>query len=210
MLLSACSSTQLGAAALVGSQRISQSDLSSQVSNLQNAAKPYGTQVQLPAAQMPGAVLNWLIDFQVEDQAAANAGVSVTGAQVQTGVVQLDQELQQAASQYGFTNLTAFMLSNGIAPQMVNNVARYLAQRNAIEVKLNGGKPPTQAQAQALQTKVTKSTCLVAKSMNIKVNPQFGQFAYSQGQFGVAPVAYTLSRAAASPSPSPVPTTPTC
>ena len=140
VLLSACSTTQLGAAALLGSQRISQAELSSQVSNLQNAAKPYGSQVQLPAAQMPGAVLNWLIDFQVENQAAANAGVSVTGAQVQTGVVQLDRELQQAASQYGFTNLNAFMLSNGIAPQMVNNVGRYLAQRQ-FRVHADGAGP---------------------------------------------------------------------
>ena len=42
-VLAACSPVQVGAAAVVGSQRITVSSLDTQVSNLQTAAKPYGS-----------------------------------------------------------------------------------------------------------------------------------------------------------------------
>src|SRR6202012_5425298 len=80
-VLAACGPVQAGAAAIVGSDRITVSSLDTQVSQLQTAAKPYGSAVTLPAAEMPAAVLSWRIRFAVMDQVAAANGITVTQAQ---------------------------------------------------------------------------------------------------------------------------------
>jgi hypothetical protein len=207
LLLSACGTTQFGAAAVVGNQRISQTDLSSQVMNLQNAAKPYGNQVQLPQSQMPAAVLSWLIKFKIQDESATATGISVTNSQVQQGIVSIEQQAQQQASQYGMSSPGPVLLSSGISPQMMPQVGRWVAQQDAYAEKVNGGKlPTTQAQATTVTAAITKSQCSAAKSLNIKVNPQFGQLSYtSQSGFSVAGTPDLLS-AAGGKAPSPAPT----
>jgi peptidyl-prolyl cis-trans isomerase SurA len=207
LLLSACGTTQFGAAAIVGNQRISQSDLSTQVTNLQNAAKPFGNQVQLPAAQMPAAVLSWLIKFKIQDQSATAASISVTSAQVQEGIVSIEQQAQQQASQYSMSSSGPVLLSSGISPQMLPQAGRWVAQQDAYAEKLNGGKlPTTQAQANTVTAAITKSQCTAAKSLDIKVNPQFGQFSYgTQSGFSVGGTTDVLS-AAGGKAPSPAPT----
>ncbi|HEY1664416.1 MAG TPA: hypothetical protein VGG54_01890, partial [Trebonia sp.] len=70
-VLAACSPVQVGAAAVVGSQRITASSLDTQVSNWQTAAKPYASSIQLTSAEAPTAVLSWLVRFAVWDQVAA-------------------------------------------------------------------------------------------------------------------------------------------
>ena len=57
-VLAACSPVHMGAAAIVGNQRITVSSLDTQVSNLQTAAKPYGSAIQTTSAQQPGQVLS--------------------------------------------------------------------------------------------------------------------------------------------------------
>jgi len=91
-LISACSPVQAGSAAIVGSQRITSSSLDQQVSNLQVASKPLGSQVTLTTAEQPRAVLTWLIRFSIMDQLAADNGISVTSAQSQTGLSEIQSE----------------------------------------------------------------------------------------------------------------------
>lgn len=203
-VLAACSSVQTGAAAIVGNQRITTSSLDSQVSNLQTAIKPYGSSL-LPAAQMPSMLLAWLIRFQVMDQVAASNGISVTTAQGQTALAQLGG----VAQQNGFKSTTQLLLANGVPPQLFPQVGQYEAQEDAYARKLNGGKEPsTQDQVNTFNTAFSKASCTAAKSLNIKVSPQFGRVDYSS-QFTVVPVQYTLSKPApnASPSASAPPTT---
>jgi SurA-like protein len=203
VLLSACSPVQLGAAAIVGNQRITQSTLDTNVSNLQDAVSKYPAgEVQLTSAQMPQAVLSWLVRFAVQDRAAASAGVSVSSSQVQEGIAAIETEAQQYASQAGVSNPSIVLLSNGIAPQMMQNVGKYEAEGAELQIKANGGKTPTtQAEANATQTALNKATCQAAKSLNIKINPQFGRLDYSQYTVVAAPD--VLSRAAkASPAPT--------
>ena len=85
VVLAACSPVKLGSAAVVGDQRITQSALDTQVSDLQAAAKPFGSQITLKPADMPAAVLSWLIRFQIGDQLAADHGITLTPAQIQAG-----------------------------------------------------------------------------------------------------------------------------
>ena len=100
-VLAACSPVKVGSAAVVGDQRITVSSLDTQVANFNTAAAPYGSQVQLTSTEVPAAVLSWLIRFQIEDQVAASAGISVTQAQVQQGIASVNSQAQSAAAQNG-------------------------------------------------------------------------------------------------------------
>jgi hypothetical protein len=196
-LLAACSPVQAGAAAIVGDQRITVSSLDTQVSNLQTAAKPYGTSLQITTAEMPAAVLSWMIRFQVMDEVAAANGIDVTDSQAQAGY----NSLSSVASQNGFSSTAELLVANGVPPQMFQQVGRWEAQQDAFALKKNGGKEPsTTAEQNAFTAALTKAQCQASKSLNIKVNPQFGRLDYTQFQVVAAPD--TLSRPAVSASPA--------
>ncbi len=192
---------QAGSAAIVGSQRITSSSLDQQVSNLQAAAKPFGSQITLTSAQQPRAVLTWLIRFSIMDQLAADNGISVTSAQSQTGLAEIQSEAASSASQEGFSSATALFLGNGISPQMLPDLGTWVAQETAYQIKANGGKQATsQAESNAVTAKYNKAECQAAKSLNIQVSPQFGRLDYST--YTVVPAKNTLSQPAGVPSPA--------
>jgi hypothetical protein len=198
-VLAACSPVKMGSAAIVGDQRITVSSLDTQVSNLQTAAKPYGSQVQLTSSQMPAAVLGWLIRFAIQDEVTASAGISLTQQQVQAGVANINSQAQSAAASNGLSSAQAVLFSAGISPQMLPALGQYQAQEIAYAEKVNGGKlPSTTAEDNTVDAALTKAECTAAKSLNIQVNPQFGRLDYSQ--YTVVPVADTLSRPAGTPS----------
>jgi hypothetical protein len=200
-VLAACSPVKMGSAAIVGDQRITVSSLDTQVSNLQTAAKPYGSQVQLTSSQMPAAVLGWLIRFAIQDEVTASAGISLTQQQVQAGVSSINSQAKSAAASNGFSSAEAVLLSAGISPQMLPALGQYQAQEIAYAEKVNGGKlPSTTAEDNTVTAALTKAQCTAAKSLNIQVNPQFGRLDYSQ--YTVVPVADMLSRPAGTPSPA--------
>ena len=198
-VLAACSPVQMGAAATVGSQRITTSSLDTQVSNLQTAAAPYGSSIQLTAAQMPGAVLTWLIRFGVMDQVAASNGITVTQAQAAAGLA----SLSAVAAQDGFSSTKELLIANGVAPSMFQQLGTWEAQQDAFARKTNGGQEPTStAQQNAFSTAVDTAQCTAAKSLNIKVSPQFGRFDYSPSSFSVVAAPDTLSRPPGVPAPA--------
>jgi hypothetical protein len=200
-LLAACSPVKMGAAAIVGDQRITTSSLDTQVSNLQDAAKPYGAALPLPAADMPQAVLSWLIRFSIMDQATASAGVSVTAADVQAGVASIQAQAVSAAGQEGLKSGKEALLAAGISPQMLDEIGRYQAQLTAYAKQVNGGKiPSTAAENTIVNDALTKAQCNAAKSLNIQVNPQFGRMDYAQ--YAVVAAPNTLSQPAGKPSPA--------
>jgi len=199
-LIAACSPVKAGAAATVGNQRITVSSLDTQVSNLQAAAKSVkGT--NLTPAQQPAAVLTWLVRFVLMDQVAAANDVSVTQAQVQTGLADIQSEAASSASQDGYSSAQALFLGNGISPQMQPALGRWVAQEEAYQTKANGGKPPsTTAQSNAVTAKFDKAECQAAKSLNIQVSPQYGRIDYSSYTVVAAP--NQLSAPAGKPSPA--------
>jgi hypothetical protein len=200
-VLAACSPVKMGSAAVLGNQRITVSSLDTQVANFNTAAAPYGSQVQLTSTEVPAAVLSWLIRFDIEDQMAASAGISVTQAQVQQGIASVNSQAQQAATQNGLSSAQSVFLNAGISPQMVPALGKYQAQEVAFAEQANGGKlPATTAENNTVTAALTKAQCTAAKSLNIQVNPQFGRLDYTQ--YTVVPVTDALSRPPGVPSPA--------
>ncbi len=200
-VLAACSPVKMGAAAVVGGQRITVSALDTQVSNLQAAARPYGSEIQLTAADMPNAVLSWLIRFRIQDEASASAGITVTPAQAAAGIASINAQAASAASQEGLSSPQAALVNAGISPQMLPLLGRYQAQELAYAMKVNGGKlPTTQAENNTVTAALTKAQCTAAKSLSIQVNPQFGRLDYSQ--YTVVATPNVLSQPAGKPSPA--------
>jgi hypothetical protein len=199
-VLAACSPVQVGAAAIVGNQRITVSSLDSQVSNLKTAAAPYESSTfPLTTAAMPSEVLSWQIRFAVMDQVAAADGISVTEAQSQAGLSSLDA----VAEQDGFSSTSELLIANGASPQMFPQVGRWAAEQTAYALKMNGGKEPTtSAEQTAFSNAINKAECTAAQSLNIQVSPQFGRFDYLTSTFGVVPAADTLSRPGGTPTPA--------
>jgi len=196
-LLAACAPVQAGAAAVVGDQRISVSQLDTQVSNLQTAIKPYGTSLPITTAQMPAEVLSWMIRFEIMDEVAAANGINVTETQAQAGF----NSLSAVAAQNGFKSTSQLLIANGVPPQMFHQIGRWEAQQDAFARKQNGGKEPaTTAEENAFTTAIGKAQCEAAKSLNIKVSPQFGRLDYTN--YGVVAAPDTLSRPAGTPSPA--------
>ncbi len=201
LALAACSSVKFGAAAIVGNQRITTSSLDTQVANLQQAAEPYSKEISLSSADMPATVLSWLIRFQIGDQVAASNGISVTQAQVQAGVADINSQAASAASEEGLSSGTVALLNAGISPQMLTDLGQYQAQEIAFAEAVNGGKlPTTTAQGNAVDAKLTEAQCTAAKTLSIQVNPQFGRLDYTT--YSVVPAPNTVSQPAGTPSPA--------
>jgi hypothetical protein len=198
-VLAACSPVQMGAAAIVGNQRITVSTLDTQVSNLQEAAKPYGSTIQLTSAQEPSQVLSWLIRFAVMDQVAAANGISVTEAQSEAGL----SGLSAVASQNGYSSTSELLIGSGVPPQLFPQVGRWSAEQTAYGLKLNNGQEPTStAQQTAFSTAIDKAECTAASTLSISVSPQFGRFDYATASFDVVAGANTLSAPEGTPTPA--------
>jgi hypothetical protein len=200
-LIAACSPVQAGSAAIVGNQRVTSSSLDQQVSNLQAASAPYGSQITLTSAEQPRAVLTWLIRFSIMDQLAADNGISVSSAQSQAGLSEIQSEAASSASQEGFSSANALLLGNGISPQMLPNLGTWVAQQSAYQIKVNGGKQVTsQAESNTVTAKYNKAECQASKSLNIQVSPQFGRLDYST--YTVVAAKNTLSQPQGVPTPA--------
>lgn len=177
-LLSACGPAQMGAAAIVGSTGISASTLNSEVQNLDAAyrAGKGRIQLQFPAARVPQQVLSWLVRFRVQDQIAVRRGVTVTPAESQRALA-----AAQAQARQGGASLASLAVANGLPPDMLPALGRYQAIEAAVVRQLDGGTlPSSQSGLQALSRQFGLQQCQAAKSLNIKINPQYGQLDYPQ------------------------------
>jgi hypothetical protein len=204
-VLTACGGpVKLGAATLMNNDRISASTLSAEVANLNANYQKYKAQVQLQyeVSQMPQEVLSWLIRFRVRDEVAVRNGISVTHGQVDQAMEQIKAQSQSTTTGVPVP-LPVLAVANGLPPDMLNDLARYQAIENVLLNRLDGGKLPTNpADQQAISQQLGAYQCRAAKSLDIRVNPQFGQLDYAQ--YSVIAKPSTLS-ADASPSPSPSP-----
>jgi hypothetical protein len=209
LAVGACSTTQLGAAAVTGNNRITVSTLTSQVSNLNSAYaadKKKKIQPQRPVAQEIQQVLTWLILFQVYDEMARQHHISVTPHQIQAA---RDQYAAQA-KQSNVTLEQYWSAGGALPPSLLPELEQAGAIQTALVTQLNGGTPPTTSAAQqAVAKQLSHQQCLAAKSLGINVNPQYGVYDYTG--FSVVAVPSTL---AADPTPSPKPSsvrrTPPC
>jgi hypothetical protein len=188
----------MGAAAISGGDRITVTTLSDQVSSLERAyqAGRGSIQLQFPQSEAPQEVLSWLLRFQIRDELAVRNHVVVTTGQSQRALSLLARQTGRSGA--AFVQLA---VANGLAPDMLPDLGRYEAIQNDMFTRLNGGTlPRTQARIQALSPEFSRRECVAAKSLNIQVNPQFGQLDY--GTYAVVPAKSPLSQPTA-PAPAP-------
>jgi hypothetical protein len=200
LAVTACSTAQLGAAAITGNSRISASTLTSEVANLDaayaaNAAK--GIKPQRPVSQKTQQVLGWLILFRVYNEMAAQHHIRVTAEQTQASL----NEYEAEAKQSDVTLQEYWSAGAALPPDLLSELGQAGAIQLAMITRLNGGKTPTtSAQESAVDAKLSHQQCLAAKSLGITVNPQYGEYDYAAFTVVAAP-----SSLAADPTPSPAP-----
>jgi hypothetical protein len=201
LAVSACSTNQLGAAAITGNNRITSAKLTNEVANLTaayHANQAKGIKPQRPVNQATQQVLSWLVLFRIYDQIAAQQRIYVTPAEVNKQLANLSA---QASSNK--VTLAEYVSAGGaVPPDLVPQLGRYFAILSTLETRFNGGQPPTTASPQ-LQSQVAHTQCVAAKSLAVQVNPQFGVFDYRTYSVVIA-----APKLAANPVPSPSTTKP--
>ena len=214
LVLAGCSSSpvKLGAAAIVGDQRITQATLDTEVTSLSQAAKLYPGTVQLSQQQEVQQTLTWLVRFQINDELARQAGITVSTAQVQQALDQIYAAAKANAQAQGISNvsLKLILVANGIPPNLASEVGRYQAIDEQFVRQANGGALPTSSADQTATTdKLNQARCQAAKSLKIKINPQFGRLNYTQYAVVTAPSPVSASAGPAK-TPSQAGLTPAC
>jgi SurA-like N-terminal domain len=208
LAVAACGTVHMGAAAIVGSQRVSSSNLSAEVANLNAGYQKYRSQVQLQysASQMPQQVLGWIVKFKVRDRLAQREGITVTSTETQQALSSIEASIKAEGES---APLPAVAVANGLPPNMLTELGQYQAIETKLLDRLDGGKLPSASSAQtALEDRFNKSQCLAAKSLDIQINPQFGELDYSNYSVVAAPS--KLSATQTSKSASKVTRNPPC
>ena len=203
---------KMGAAAIVGSQRISVATLGVESANLGQAAKKYPGVVTLSQTEVTQATLTWLIRYQIQEELARQNGITVSPAQANAALQSAVKTAEESAESQGATGVSQelILVASGVPPSTSAELGRYEAIANMYLAMVNGGKLPTTSSAQtAAGDKLTTAQCRAAKSLNIQVNPQFGQLDYTALQVVSAPSTVTRS-AGPTTSASPVATAPAC
>ena len=200
VVVSACGPVQMGAAAIVGNERISTATLSAQAANLSaayHAAKGH-TQIPYPAAQIPQQALSWLLRFKIREEQAAHAGIHVTPGDAQRALAALAAQLRQSDS-----TIREAAVANGLPPDLIPELGRYQAIGNALTSRADGGTTPTTTAAQqALAAQLNKDQCLASKGLAIQVNPQFGVLDYNQLSVVPAKSGVSATQPPVRPAPS--------
>jgi hypothetical protein len=137
---------------------------------------------------------------------AARNGITVTRAESETA-----SRVIAAQARQNHVKLADLAVANGLPPDLLPELGRYEAIQTALVRKLDGGMLPTsQSGLNALSQKFGAIQCHAAKSLAIRVNPQFGRLDYNQ--LAIVPAALKLSAPPGGvPTPSPKPQlTPPC
>ena len=213
LVLTACSPVQVGSAAIVGNQRITIATLDTEVTNLSQTVKLYPATVPLSQVEQTQQTLTWLIRFQINDELARQAGITVSSAQAQQALDDIYAQAKSNAQAQGISNVTLDLIlaANGIPPNLSQEVGRYQAINNEFVKQANGGTEPAPSTpaANTATAQLTKARCQAAKALTIQVNPQFGQLNYNQLAIVTAPSA-VFRTAGPAPTASPSGLTPAC
>lgn len=216
-LLAACSPVKMGAAAIVGNQRITQSTLDGQTSSLQQNIAQYDPGVQVNTAILPKLVLGNLISFAVRNRTAQDLGVNnVSQSDIDQAInFVYDSTVQNGKSP--FANTQQLITSQAVPVNLKDDFGRYYAIELDFIKSKNGGKLPslTTPASTAVQQAVSQfsmTECRAAKELNIQVNPQYGQLGFDQtsGRYTVTGGSDTLSATGGSRPVTVLPYTPAC
>jgi hypothetical protein len=161
-LLTACANdAHPGAAAVVGGQRITVSQLENRVTEVRDAQRAAVTdETQYKTGTLTRDVLHGMVLDRVLHRAAADAGVSVTRKQVQ----ELRSGLEEQAG--GAKGLeTTWLQQYGIAPERLDENLRL-----QLEAQKLAGKLGTDTSDPAFWNALSKAS----KKLDVDLNPRYG------------------------------------
>jgi hypothetical protein len=176
-LLAACSPVKMGAAAIVGNDRITSSSLDSQVSNLQQEVSECGnSQSPTLKPEMPKAVLNWLVNFAVRDRTAQDLGITTGSADVTDAL-----NLLYHGNSAGYTSKQQLVAAaECVPPDQLAEFGQWFSVELTYFKQHNNGQLPTdQATFDKLVAGLATADCRSAKALGVQINPQYGQLSYS-------------------------------
>lgn len=184
---------KMGAAALVGDDRISTGTLNGVVRSAQRQFRtdPAANEIRarLASEQRTGdegqsdqqRTLGFLIRFRIADEAAKRNGISVADGQI-------DRELSGLAQVGG---ARSYAVANGLPASRVRDLGRYFAISGALLDRNGADGAATSPATQNAFARVDALYRQTAAAMHIKVNPRYG--AFDANRSAMQPVRYKLS-----------------
>lgn len=160
LALSGCSTSQAGASALIGDQRISESELNKQVQELLAAQ---GLTAQDSSSELVIQTLNRLIITALVDQLADREGVQVDQGEIDA--IRLQYEAQLG----GESQLEEQVLGEGVLPSDIDAVIKVNVQVSKLGQKLAPTDDPD-VQTQAVFVAMTE----LSTEINTEVAPRYG------------------------------------
>ena len=197
--LTACRPVKVGAAATVGDQRITISQLESVVDDwqrefaknpdagqLQQQLQQQGQQVPFDPDSPVRSTLYQLVEMRVWDQVAREKGVAVGRGQVDEMIA------RNGGDRVIHANLLAGSLPVRYSRDFVRSglIVRAVAQQAGATVDAQA--PVDQQQQQEALRRLQEAYLHAAKTLKIKINPRYGSFDPRQG--GMTPAIHTLSK----------------
>jgi hypothetical protein len=172
--LSACGPSQLGAAAVVNSQRITVSDIQGSLKSVRDVQDRYGMEHADPSVAARNEVQRRVVAL-VFERAARDLGINVSDGEVSTAI-DAEQKLLGGPEQF-----RQALAQANIAADQVNEVFRQQVINSKIGLKVaaQAGTKLTQDQ---VDSKVHDTLVATAKRLHIRINPRYGVFNPVQGQ----------------------------
>lgn len=164
-LLTACGSApHPGAAAVVGKDRITVSQLQSQVNDVRDAqqSSPQGRQMLADSARLGQDTLVRLIQYRIIEQAGEDNGVQVTRREVQ------EQRAKVEKANGGADAVESRFLALGIAPDQIDQALTMDLVRSKLDGKLGAAR--------------TNDVLMrTSDALRVDVNPRYGSWDAKRG-----------------------------
>ncbi|WKU45209.1 SurA N-terminal domain-containing protein [Streptomyces sp. VNUA116] len=180
-LLTACGQTaHPGAAAVVGDDRITVSQLQQQVADVRDAQRssPQGEQLTANSARLGQDTLVRLIQYRIVEQAGKDNGVKVTRRELQR------QRADVEAANGGAAAVRARFLALGIAPDQIDRALSV----DLVRAKLDGKFGTARTNEILMHT---------SDALHVDVNPRYGVWDGKRGTAQTALEPWLRSAAAA-------------
>ncbi|MFI0351489.1 hypothetical protein [Actinomadura sp. 9N407] len=188
---------KMGAAALVGDDRIAVSTLDTAVTDWQREfrADPVANQLRsdprmqdqrngsepLTESDLRDA-LDMLVYFRIGDEVARRNGVTVSQGQIDQIVAALEQR----------GGADSLVRSRGLPARHARDLAKVIGVETLVAQKYGASPDPRAAEQNAgAQRQTARQFVETAEGMKIRVNPRFGSF--EPAKIAITPVKYTLS-----------------
>ncbi|MDF5754795.1 hypothetical protein [Spongiactinospora sp. TRM90649] len=168
ILLTACSPMKAGAAAIVGQERITSSEVDARVREVERALNGVpGAREQLPRP-LPQSVLLQLVETSRFGQVGVNNGVKVSESEIDAFITTQGGGARQVEQQ---------LLVQGVPPSQSRDYVRAFLTGQKLIVSLGGGTDD--ASVQRGQQEVAKQVMAVP----VTFNPRYGDWDQQQGAF---------------------------